>query len=50
MSLSYILSREKGKIVLKMGGQCVFTYVIKSHNNENPIFILYDSMKTNEKS
>lgn len=47
MSSSHILSREKGKIVLKNGGQCVFTYVIKSHNNENPTFILYDSMKTN---
>jgi hypothetical protein len=47
MSSSHILSNEKGKIVLKNGGQCVFTYVIKSHNNENPTFVLYDSMETN---
>jgi hypothetical protein len=38
---------KMGEHVLKNKGQGVFIYNIKSHNNDNPIFTLYDTLKTN---
>lgn len=44
---SHILSNRGGELSLKKRSQGVFIYTIKSHNNENPMFILYDTFKTN---
>ena len=44
---SHILSNRGGELTLKNKSQGVFIYTIKSHSNENPMFTLYDTFKTN---